>query len=417
MDDGPWSCKAANILQNPQAPRGFDDGKTVILYHLCRMQASRTRKVNRISVAVFFFMAGICFASWASRIPDIKLQLGLSDAGLGAVLLALPCGLMLSLPVSGWAVTRFSSKTMVTIAAVGYPLTLIVIGLVTATWQLAAVLFVFGIFGNLYNISANTQAVGVESLYQRSIMATFHGIWSLAGFSGAAVGTFMIAQQVAPLHHFIIVCFCCLVVVLLAQGKILPEDAKSTTKTPLFAKPDATILRLGLIAFGCLVCEGTMFDWSGVYFQKVVNAPKELVTLGYSVFMGTMATGRFVGDKLVTRFGIQRMLQTSGIIICTGLSIAVLFPTLVPATIGFFLVGFGVSSVVPLVYSATGKSKTMSPGVALAAVSTIGFLGFLIGPPLIGFIAEIAGLRWSFTVIAMIGLSTTIMATFMKWDR
>lgn len=417
MDYGPWSCKAANILQNPQAPSGFGDGKTVILYHLCRMQASRTRKVNRISVAVFFFMAGICFASWASRIPDIKLQLGLSDAGLGAVLLALPCGLMLSLPVSGWAVTRFSSKTMVTIAAVGYPLTLIVIGLVTATWQLAAVLFVFGIFGNLYNISANTQAVGVESLYQRSIMATFHGIWSLAGFSGAAVGTFMIAQQVEPLHHFIIVCICCLVVVLLVQGKILPEDAQSTTKTPLFAKPDATILRLGLIAFGCLVCEGTMFDWSGVYFQKVVNAPKELVTLGYSVFMGTMATGRFVGDKLVTRFGIQRMLQTSGIIICSGLSIAVLFPTLVPATIGFFLVGFGVSSVVPLVYSATGKSKTMSPGVALAAVSTIGFLGFLIGPPLIGFIAEIAGLRWSFTVIAMIGLSTTIMATFMKWDR
>ncbi|MBL0884015.1 MAG: MFS transporter [Chitinophagaceae bacterium] len=362
-------------------------------------------------------MAGICFASWASRIPDIKLQLGLSDAGLGAVLLALPCGLMLSLPVSGWAVTRFSSKTMVTIAAVGYPLTLIVIGLVTATWQLAAVLFVFGIFGNLYNISANTQAVGVESLYQRSIMATFHGIWSLAGFSGAAVGTFMIAQHIAPLHHFMVVCICCLVVVLLAQGKILPEDAKSTTKTPLFAKPDATILKLGLIAFGCLVCEGTMFDWSGVYFQKVVNAPKELVTLGYSVFMGTMATGRFVGDKLVTRFGIQRMLQSSGIIICSGLSIAVLFPTLVPATIGFFLVGFGVSSVVPLVYSATGKSKTMSPGVALAAVSTIGFLGFLIGPPLIGFIAEIAGLRWSFTVIAMIGLSTTIMATFMKWDR
>lgn len=381
------------------------------------MQASRSRTAHRLAVAVFFFMAGLCFASWASRIPDIKLKLGLSDAGLGAVLLALPSGLMLSLPLSGWAVTRFSSKTMVTIAAVAYPLTLALIGAVTATWQLAAVLFVFGIFGNLYNIAANTQAVGVESLYQRSIMATFHGIWSLAGFSGAAIGTLLIVQGIAPLHHFLLICIVSLVVVLVAQGYILPNDKQAENKQPLFAKPDATILKLGLIAFGCLVCEGTMFDWSGVYFQKVVEAPKEMITLGYTVFMATMATGRFLGDKLVTSFGIQKMLQASGIIISAGLAIAVLFPTIVPATLGFFLVGLGVSSVVPLVYSAAGKSKTMSPGVALAAVSTIGFLGFLLGPPLIGFIAELAGLRWSFSIIAIIGFSTTVMASLMKWER
>jgi MFS family permease len=133
--------------------------------------------------------------------------------------------------------------------------------------------------------------------------------------------------------------------------------------------------------------------------------------------MATMATGRFLGDRLVTRFGIQRMLQASGIIISSGLAIAVLFPAITTATFGFFLVGLGVSSVVPMVYSAAGKSKTMSPGVALAAVSTIGFLGFLIGPPLIGFIAELSGLRWSFTIIAIIGFSTTIMATLMKWER
>lgn len=381
------------------------------------MQATKSRKAHRLAVAVFFFMAGLCFASWASRIPDIKLKLGLSDAGLGAVLFALPIGLMLSLPLSGWAVTRFSSKTMVTIAAVGYPLMLVLIGTVSATWQLAAVLFCFGVFGNLYNISANTQAVGVESLYQRSIMATFHGIWSLAGFSGAAIGTFLIAQGIEPLHHFLLICMVSLIVVLLAQGYILPNDKQPEQKQPLFAKPDAAILKLGLIAFGCLVCEGTMFDWSGVYFQKVVEAPKEMVTLGYTVFMATMATGRFLGDRLVTRFGIQRMLQISGIIISSGLAVAVLFPTIELATVGFFLVGLGVSSVVPLVYSAAGKSKTMSPGVALAAVSTIGFLGFLIGPPLIGFIAELSGLRWSFTIIAFIGFSTTIMATLMKWER
>lgn len=381
------------------------------------MQATRSRKAHRLAVAIFFFMAGLCFASWASRIPDIKLKLGMSDAGLGAVLLALPSGLMLSLPLSGWAVTRFSSKTMITIAAIAYPIILIFIGMVTASWQLAAVLFCFGVFGNMYNISANTQAVGVESLYKRSIMATFHGIWSLAGFSGAAIGTFLIAQGISPTQHFILICAISLLVVLIAQNYILASDTQPENKQPLFAKPDAAILKLGLIAFGCLVCEGTMFDWSGVYFQKVVEAPKEMVTLGYTVFMATMATGRFLGDRLVTRFGIQRMLQVSGIVISTGLIVAVLFPTIELATVGFFLVGLGVSSVVPLVYSSAGKSKTMAPGVALAAVSTIGFLGFLIGPPLIGFIAELAGLRWSFTIIAIIGFSTTITATVMKWER
>lgn len=381
------------------------------------MQATTSRRTRRAAVALFFFMAGLCFASWASRIPDIKQKLQLSDAGLGAVLLALPAGLMVSLPFSGWAVTRFSSRVMVLIASAGYPLTLVLLGSVGAVWQLVSCLFLFGLFGNLYNISANTQAVGVESLYQRSIMATFHGIWSLAGFSGAAIGSLMIANGLSTQQHFLIVCTGCLLVSLLAQRNILPADQQTNSDQRLFVKPDLRILKLGLIAFGCLVCEGTMFDWSGVYFQDVVEAPAKLTTLGYTVFMGTMATGRFLGDRLVVKLGIKPMLQGSGIIISIGLLISVLWPSVIMATVGFLLVGLGVSSVVPLVYGLAGKSKTMAPGVALAAVSTIGFLGFLAGPPLIGFIASVASLRWSFTLIAFIGLSTSLLATFMRLDE
>ena len=182
----------------------------------------------------------------------------------------------------------------------------------------------------------------------------------------------------------------------------------------MFAKPDNAILKLGLIAFGSLVCEGTMFDWSGVYFQKVLQVPAALRTFGYIAFMCAMAGGRFIADWLVTLFGVKKMLQLSGAIIFMGLLTAVLFPFLLPATIGFLLVGIGVSSVVPLTFGLAGKSTTMAPSVALAALSTIGFLGFLLGPPLIGFIAQAAGLRWSFTVIAFIGLSTTILATKIK---
>jgi MFS family permease len=159
-----------------------------------------------------------------------------------------------------------------------------------------------------------------------------------------------------------------------------------------------------------MAAEGTMFDWSGIYFQKIVEAPKGLVTLGYAAFMGTMAMGRFFGDGLVLRFGRKELLQASGITIAIGLLIAVFFPTLLMATIGFLLVGFGVSSVVPIVYSQAGKSEKMNAGMALAAVSSIGFLGFFIGPPLIGFIAEAFGLQWSFGIIAVLGFGTTILA-------
>lgn len=370
-------------------------------------------RAHRIAVSTYFFIAGFTFASWASRIPDIKSKLQLSDAGLGGVLFALPLGLMVSLPISGYLVARFGSRPIVIITALTYPLTLIVLGMAPTIWLLSATLFVFGFWGNLFNISFNTQAVGVEALYGRSIMASFHGLWSLAGFTGAAVGTLMVNLELSPFIHFCIVCATAFLLVLVSFNHTLP-DSNSNDSQPIFAKPDSSILKLGLIAFGCLVCEGTMFDWSGVYFQKVVKAPAAYTTVGYVAFMSSMAAGRFIADWLVTKFGIKPMLQFSGTIISIGLLTAVIFPGLVTATAGFLLVGLGVSSVVPLVYGLAGKSKTLLPGVALAAVSTIGFLGFLIGPPLIGFIAEASSLRWSFTLIALIGLATAILAGKVK---
>ena len=173
-------------------------------------------------------------------------------------------------------------------------------------------------------------------------------------------------------------------------------------------------LLLGLIAFGSMACEGTMFDWSGVYFETVIRPPKELIRLGYIAFMCTMACGRFTADRLVTRFGAIRVIRASGIVIATGLLLSVLFPHLTTATLGFLLVGFGTSSVVPLCYSLAGRSKTMLPGVALATVSTIGFFGFLLGPPVIGFIAHALNLRWSFALIALIGLTTTVAAPMLR---
>jgi len=376
-------------------------------------QALTLKKSIRLGVGAFFFAQGLCFSSWASRIPDIKNMLELSDAGLGSILFALPVGSMASLPVSGWIVTRFGSKKMVFIGGILYVFTLVVIGFMASIWQLVSALFFFGLVGNLVNIAVNTQAIGVENMYKKSIMTSFHGAWSLAGFTGAAIGALLVSENVAPSFHFMGIAIASLAIISISQRFTL-RGKISSGEQPFFALPDSPLLKLGLVGFCGMACEGAMFDWSGVYFQKVVNAPAGLTTLGYVVFMSTMAGGRFTGDWLTNRIGRKKMLQLSGMLISSGLLLSVIFPSIVPVTFGFLLVGFGVSSVVPLVYSAAGKSRTLSPGMALAAVSTISFFGFLIGPPMIGFIAEAASLRYSFALIAALGFCTTMLSSKAK---
>ena len=369
----------------------------------------------RIAVGAMFFMAGLSFSSWASRIATVQQNLGLSDAGLGAVLFAMPVGLMCSLPFSGWIITKIGSKKLVIAALIVYALALVTLGLAQNAFQLVICLIGFGFSSNAVNIAVNTQAVATEQLYQRPIMAFFHGLWSLAGFTGAGIGTFMIARGIIPLHHFMAMLIVIALGVLIAARYL--KDDKVTDAGPVFVMPDKSLIKLGAIAFCSMICEGAMFDWSVIYFKKVVLAPTALVGIGFTTFMFTMAGGRFVADWFAHRFGLKRTLQVSGSLTATGLAIAVIFPYVYTALFGFLLVGAGVSSVVPMVYSAAGKSKTMAPGVALAAVSTIGFLGFLVGPPVIGFIAGIATLRASFVLIACMGISVVIVSTKAKIDQ
>jgi len=374
------------------------------------------RRIRRIAVSSFFFLAGLCFSSWDSRIPDIQLKLHLDNAALGAVLLGLPSGLLTSLPLAGWLVAKFGSRPVATFAALLYAFTLPLLGLVNAVWQLVTCLFIFGMGGNMLNISINTQAIGTESLYGRTIMASYHGLWSLAGFSGAAIGTLLIGLGWLPYQHFLLITALATFIVLIAGRHLVESDANLPGDQPLFARPDRSLINLGIIAFCSMICEGAMFDWSGVYFQKVVHPPKELVAAGYTAFMATMASGRFLGDWLATKLGIKKILQISGLLTTSGLLTAILFPWLFPAIGGFLLVGAGVSSVIPLVYSAAGRSKVLSPGVALAAVSTIGYLGFLFGPPFIGFIAQAFNLRVSLGLIAVLGSVIVVMAAKTRFD-
>jgi len=169
-------------------------------------------------------------------------------------------------------------------------------------------------------------------------------------------------------------------------------------------RPDALLLQLGVIGFCSMAAEGAMFDWSGVYFKDIVKTTTALVPLGYASFMVMMAGGRFVGDRLIVRFGRQRIMQICGLLISGGLALSVLVPKIYTCIPGFMMVGMGVSVMVPSVYSLAGKFSRLPAGRALAFTSGISYFGFLIGPPLIGYIAELSSLRYSYAVIAVFGL-------------
>ena len=370
-------------------------------------------RLHRIAVSIYYFLTGLTFASWASRIPDIKNYLNLNDAQFGGVLLGLPAGQIVGIALSGYLVTRFGSKAISVVSLIIYPAMLILAGLSSSAIMLVCMLFLLGLASNMSNISVNTQAVGVEDLYGRSIMASFHGLWSLAGFTGGLLSTLMLAKHISPFQHFCIVFAVVVTINMLTAKYLLPEDkkiAKGNEKPKFFVKPDRTIFILGLIAFASMISEGTMFDWSGVYFEKIIHTSGALTRLGFIAFMSTMAGGRFVADYFITKFGYKRMLQISGVLILVGLILSVSLPYIIPSTIGFLLVGLGTSSVVPSAYSLSGKSDKMPAGLAIATVSSIGFLGFLIGPPMIGFISQSFNLRIAFLLIAVLGLGTTFLA-------
>jgi MFS family permease len=369
----------------------------------------------RWAVSMFYFGMGLSFATWASRIPDIKTSLQLSDGQLGTVLFAIPLGQLLIMPFSGKLVTRFGSNRVLIFSLLFYVFSLISLGLAETTWQLSLGLFIFGIFGNLANIAVNTQGVYTEALYKKTIMSSFHGMWSLAGFIGALIGLGMLWLHLTPFEHFTIVSG--IVVLLIFLNFKLLIKAKETLKAEkkkLFSKPDSTLIWLGVIGFCCMASEGVMFDWSGVYFKDVIKAPGALVILGYTSFMITMASGRFFGDYLILLYGKKLVLKIGGIMISTGLLTAVVFPFIIPSVIAFMLVGFGVSTIVPTVYSVAGKNTTVPAGEALTIVSSVSFLGFLMGPPLIGYIAEISSLRYSFAFIGIFGFFIAFMVTKIK---
>jgi len=368
-----------------------------------------SKKTIRLAVSLFYFGQGLVFASWASRIPDLKAALSLSDAALGSILLALPIGQLITMPISGRLVAIFGSKRILTLATPVYALCLTNLALATHGWHLAVFLLLFGISGNLCNIALNTQAVTAEGYYGKPIMSSFHGSWSLGLFTGALVGLLMMNLHLTTAIHFWIIAPLAWVHIFINHRFLLIGKAVQKEKPKFLIKPQGMLVQLGIIAFCSMATEGALMDWSGVYFKEIVHAPAKWVILGYASYSAMMTIGRFIGDKFIASLGRKTMLQLCGVIISTGMFLSVVFPTLILATIGFMLVGIGVSVIIPMTYTIAGNNDKMPSSLAIAMVSSIGYFGFLMGPPLIGYISELFNLRYSFAIVGCFGILISLL--------
>ncbi|WET67793.1 MFS transporter [Sphingobacterium sp.] len=377
---------------------------------LIKKQHSRMR----LAIALFFFSHGFILSSWASRIPNIKTYLSISDAELGTLLLLMPIGQISTMPMSAKIISKYGSKNIVQFGFLIYPLILLIIGLSTSYFQLAICLFLFGVAGNLCNIAINTQGVELESMMHKPMMSSFHGAWSISGFLGALVALLMLNLNLTIAVHFLVVLLFVLVIwILNFRFLIHTTPSKNIEKESgsIFKYLDKTLVQLGIIGFLSMAIEGAMFDWSGVYFQDIVKAPEQLIILGYTSFVLMMATGRFLGDYLIVKFGRKKVIQMSGIFMTSGLLLSVFSVNLIVCTLAFMMVGLGGSCSVPTVYGVTGKRNKVNASISLTLVSTIAFLGFLIGPPAIGFISDLFDLRYSFMLFSIFGIIMVVIAS------
>jgi len=360
------------------------------------------RQRQRVLLSLFFFLAGVCFSTWASRIPTIKAFFDFNDAQLGTILLFMPLSSLLGLPVSGWLVSRFESRYPMTAGFILISTALLFIGLATSEVVLIGAISVFAFSTRIMSIALNTQAIQLQKRYDRKINGSFHGLWSTGGIVGVGVSTLFVAYDVSIQIHFAIVSGISLLVTLAAFRGLDGNDRATSGNKIVLAKPDPYIVYLGLLVFLAAVCEGGMFDWSGIYFRETVGA--DLFTVGYLLFMVLMATSRFVSDRLVEEFGMAKMYVMSGSLVCVGILMAVSLPTFWPSLIGFCLVGFGTAAVIPMTFSLAGHSKKYAPGLAISIIATYSIVGMLIGPPVIGYLSHAFSLRIAFLVFALAGL-------------
>ncbi len=367
--------------------------------------------ISRFAISAIFFVNGFILASWVARIPAVSQRLELSSAQLGIALLGMAVGALLAFPVTGYLIARFSSAQVTTAFGLALGLTLPLLAAAPNLPLLFFSLMLFGSSNGGMDVAMNAQGVEVEKTLDKPILNSLHGFFSLGGLVGASLGGGIAALGVGPLTHFLTVTVVALGAIFWLGGRLLPDAPQETqTAAPVFALPPRALWGLGVVAFCAASGEGAMADWSALYLHESLGTTTGLAALGYAAFSLTMLIGRFSGDFLVTRFGPAVIVRAGGAVAATGLAAGLLLGTPVAAIFGFGAVGLGLSVIVPLVFSAAGYHSEIPRGTAVAAVATMGYSGFLVGPPLLGWLAQLSSLRLALFVIVLLGALIVVLA-------
>jgi MFS family permease len=350
-----------------------------------------------------FFSNGFLLANWLARIPAVTRQLELSNAQVGSALLGMAIGALLAFPATGHLISRFGSARVTVGFGLLYALALPLLAFAPNLLLLFVALGLFGVGNGGMDVAMNAQGVEVERSLRKPILNSLHGFFSLGGLAGAAIGGGFAYLGLAVAVHFLAVAGLALPVILLLRPRLIGDAPQGrVTPTPVFALPPRALWGLGIVGFCAAVGEGAVGDWSALYLRESLGTNAGTAALGYAAFSLLMLIGRFQGDRLVLKFGSAAMVRAGGALAASGLAIGLAFNTPFAAVFGFAAVGLGLSVVVPLVYGAAGSHPGIPRGTAVAAVATIGYGGFLLGPPLLGWLAEASSLRLALGVIILL---------------
>ena len=367
-------------------------------------------RTPRLRSAAFPFAAnGILYGTWASRIPEIQARTGLSEGTLGLALLGLAVGLVVSASAAGPLVARLGAHRVTLVALALFAVAVVGPGLAVGLGSLAAVLVGVGLTSGLLDVSMNAWAAEVEAADETTILGACHGSFSLGGMVGAGLGGAAAALDVPLALHFG-ACGAVFAGGALVQGLGVhdPPDApaEADEDAPVVALPTGPVAGLAALAFCGLIVEGAMADWGSVFLREVLAASEAVAALGFAAFSACMAAARFGADAATARIGDARLVRWGAALGGAGLLVCVVASAVPFAMLGFGLVGLGFAAVVPALFRA-GAQAPLPPGVGIAAVASAGYLGFLAGPPALGFVAEAAGLRASFGILA--GLAAVVV--------
>jgi fucose permease len=350
-----------------------------------------------------FMALGVLAGTWGAHITSVKARYALSDATLSLVLLAAAVGAVLSLFIAGRIIGRFGVRNVAVFAALLMSLLLAVVLEFPSVVALLPVMLIFGGSSSLFDVAINTEGSELESLGGRAIMSNLHGMFSVGGMTGAAIASYMLDLGVAPRLQLFAACGGIAIVAFIASRGMLEARAArgDEGEKAHFAWPKGLLLIIGLLIFAGMTAEGVMYDWSVLYLEQDVGMPQAQAALGYAAFSAAMGLARFGGDFLRARYSDQLLLRFGASVATAAMAAVLISASPRVAFIGFVLVGAGLAPVAPILFNAATRVPGVSRAAAIASVTSIGYSGFIISPPLIGSIATATSLTTALGVVVL----------------